>query len=140
MKNDSPLRGVVTVFPAGPRPVTRDRVRPRARKVAAVAGRHPSLVSLADYTRARQELTGESDPDRRYVLLESLPDETRWSPAPSSTGNQVRASTDDRENFTGRTEMGPRFGAGTTAAATDRQHPAARFPVESVPDEGAACA
>ena len=59
-------------------------VHARTRELAVLAGRTPLQVSQADYEQARQELTGESDPDRQDAVLDAIPPSPRRHPLPSA--------------------------------------------------------
>ena len=75
-------------FP-GAGPVTRAMVHARTRELAVLAGRTPLQASQADYEQARQELTGESDPDRQDAVLDAIPQSPRRAGDPAGQ-NAVR--------------------------------------------------
>ena len=93
-------------------PVTRAMVHERTRGLALIAGRGPQLVTQADYEQAKRELTGESDMDRQDAILDSLPEENRWSAGPRSAGHQRPESFSEEENAERRSETDQLVGAG----------------------------
>jgi hypothetical protein len=67
-------QGVSTASSVRINPVSREKVRARARALALIAGHTPPHVSQADYEQAKRELTGESDWERQEAALESQPE------------------------------------------------------------------
>jgi hypothetical protein len=49
--------------------VSREKVYARTTELAILAGRQAHEISKYDYDRAKQELTGSSDPDQQLLLL-----------------------------------------------------------------------
>ncbi len=70
MKSSSFHPGARPAGPAGP--VTRAMIQARTRELALLAGRTTLEVRQADYERAKQELTGESDTDRQEAILDAV--------------------------------------------------------------------
>ena len=97
MKKNPLNQGVLTDNSVGLGPVTRVMVQARTRELAVIAGRTPQQVSQADYERAKRELTGEADLDRQDAVLDGLPEEKRWDPAPGANGHPRRASLGDAD-------------------------------------------
>ena len=54
-------------------PLTREKVRVRARSLALLDGRPPSAVSQIDYEQAKRELTGLSGLTQQEAMLDLLP-------------------------------------------------------------------
>ena len=67
-------QGVSTASSVRINPVSREKVRARARALALIAGHTPPHVSQADYEQAKRELTSESDWERQEAALESQPE------------------------------------------------------------------
>lgn len=53
--------------------VDRERARSLCRERAVAAGRESHEISQFDYEQAKQELTGESDPDRQDAIFNAGP-------------------------------------------------------------------
>ncbi|MFT3780537.1 MAG: hypothetical protein QM790_00885 [Nibricoccus sp.] len=62
--------------PSSRGPLTREKVRERARTLAANEGRTPANVSQSDYEQAKRELTGLSGLAQQEALLDLLPEVT----------------------------------------------------------------
>lgn len=62
----------IIAAPTAPPPVgiTREMIYARTREMAVQAGRRPLQITQDDYTRARVELTGETDMDRQEAVLD----------------------------------------------------------------------
>jgi hypothetical protein len=54
-----------------------------------INGRSAQDVSKVDCEQAKCELTGESDADKKEMILESAPESERWDPLPRSTDHKV---------------------------------------------------
>ena len=106
--------------------VTRAMVHDRARELALVAGRTAAQVTGADYERAKQELTGESDLDRQDAILDAIPEEKRWDPVPGSEGRKAPESPSEDEDEEGRSETEQLVDKGAAEAARDRMIQSAR--------------
>lgn len=62
--------------PYGIGPLTREKVRVRARALASIEGRTPGEVLQADYEQAKRELTGKSGLAQQEAMLDLLPETT----------------------------------------------------------------
>lgn len=58
----------------GTGPLTREKVRARARALASMEGRSPTEVSQIDYEQAKRELTGQTGLEQQEAMLDLLPE------------------------------------------------------------------
>ena len=126
MKTNPLKEGVLTVSSAGVGTVTRKMVRARAIELAAINGRSKQEVSKSDLEQARLELTGESDPDGKDVLLEAAPESERWDPLPGSTGNKTSVTGSADEDDEGRSDNERLVDEGMAGAELDQSRQATR--------------
>jgi len=86
MKKDQIEEGRISEHSKGLGTVTQEMVRARAREIALINGRSPEHLSPADFSQAKQELTGQN-----YVgpAEEQLPSSERWDPVPGTPGHQA---------------------------------------------------
>ena len=86
MKKDQIEEGRISEHSKGLGTVTQEMVRARAREIALINGRSPEHLSPADFSQAKQELTGQN-----YVepAEEQLPTSERWDPVPGTPGHQA---------------------------------------------------
>lgn len=73
---DTPSKDLFRPVSYGSVPLTREKVRMRARVLAATEGRTPGEVSQADYEQAKRELTGLSGLAQQEAMLDLLPETT----------------------------------------------------------------
>ena len=125
--NKNPLnKGVLTENAIDVGTVTPEMVEPRARELAAIAGRIPPQPSQVDYEQAKRELTGGPDIDIQEAVLESMPESERWDPVPGSTGRHERGSLGEDEDSEGRSESAQLVEEGINEAEHDQMLQAAR--------------
>jgi surface antigen len=125
--NSNPLKqGALTENSAGVGTVTRKMVHQRAVELAVINGRSAQEVSKSDWEQAKQELTGEPDPDRKEAALDSAPESERWDPAPGSTGHIVPAAPSADEDEEGRSDNERLVDEGIAGAELDQSRQAAK--------------
>jgi hypothetical protein len=110
----------------GENPVTREKVRVRARALASMEGRNPTDVSQIDYEQAKRELTGKSGLAQQEAMLDLLPVATPVEPVLGSTGRQIPESSNEDEDIEGRSESEQLVEKGVVAAEHDQIVQAAR--------------
>ena len=101
-------------------PLTREKVRARARTLASMDGRTPTEVSQADYEQAKRELTGKPELAEQEAILDLMPEATFADIAPGSTGRQIPELPCEDEDSEGRSE-GERLVEKGVAAAEHEQ-------------------
>ncbi len=106
--------------------VTREMVHARTRELARLAGRDPAHVSHADYEQARRDLTGESDTERQDAVLEPVPQESGWSPAPGSSTQQAAETPNEDEDDEGRSDTVQLVNSGVVHAEREQAQEASR--------------
>jgi len=74
----------------------------RARELAANKGRAPQDVAQADYEQAKLEITGESDPDRQELILDTPAAGSLGDPVPGSVGHKAAETPNEDEDDEGR--------------------------------------
>ena len=104
MKTNPLKAGVLTEHSAGIGTVNRAMVRERAAELAVINGRLAQDASKSDWEQAKQELTGESEPDPNAAALEAASESERWDPVPGSTGHKVPAAAGEDEDEDGRSD------------------------------------
>lgn len=84
-----PSKGLFNENPSGARPLTREKVRVRARALASIEGRTPVEVLQADYEQAKRELTGKSGLAQQEAMLDLLPETTLAPHSEKATRRQM---------------------------------------------------
>lgn len=97
--------------------ISGEMVAKRAEELALIAGRP---LTSADTEQALRELTGGDEMDSRQTLLESISEDERWDPVPSSTGSQAQESASETEDEDGRSRSAQLFEEGVSEAAHDQ--------------------
>lgn len=80
----------------GAGPLTREKVRVRARALASIEGRTPAEVLQTDYEQAKRELTGKSGLAQQEAMLDLLPETTLAAQAENLTGHQIPELPNER--------------------------------------------
>lgn len=125
--NKNPLnKGILTEKATGIGTVTPQMVAARARELAAIAGRVPPQPSLADYDRAKRELTGGPDLDVPDTVLDAIPESEGWDPVRGSIGHHTPESFGEDEDSEGRSESAQLVEEGIKEAEHDQMLQAAR--------------
>lgn len=101
MDATSPRKNIVSAVPAGTGPLTREKVRVRARALALIDGRTPVEVLQADYEQAKRELTGKFGLAQQEAMLDLLPETTLAVEAISITGHQIPEFQNERAQLHG---------------------------------------
>jgi hypothetical protein len=70
-------------------PLTREKVRVRARALASSEGRTPTEVLQTDYEQAKRELTGKSGLAQQEAMLDLLPETALAVQATNTTRRQM---------------------------------------------------
>lgn len=121
--NKNPLnKGMIEENSAGIGEISGEMVAERARELALIAGRP---VTGQDSEQALRELTGGDGMDPKQALLESLTEDERWDPIPSSTGHQAEESASEDEDEDGQGKNAQLFEEGVSEAAHDQMLQAA---------------
>lgn len=121
--NKNPLnKGMIEENSAGVGEISGEMVAERARELALIAGRP---VTGQDSEQALRELTGGDGMDPKQALLESLTEDERWDPIPSSTGHQAEESASEDEDEDGQGKNAQLFEEGVSEAAHDQMLQAA---------------
>ena len=118
MKKNPVNRGVVANKMSGVGEISRKMVEKRARELAGLEGR--TEPTEADRARAKRELTGGSDLDRRQEAIESLPESARWDPVPGSPGREHLELPNEDEDDEGENESAQLVEEGVQEAEHDQ--------------------
>lgn len=127
--NKNPLnQGIIEENSNGIGEISAEMVVDRAEELAMIAGRP---MTWGDGDQALRELTGGDAIDEKQALLESIPEENRWAPIPSSTGEQAEESASEEENEDGQDYTAQLFEEGVSEAAHDQMLHAAIVEAET---------
>jgi hypothetical protein len=118
MKSNPINKGKVANNMKGVGEISRSMLEKRARELAKLEGRE--TPSEADLARARRELSGGSDLDRRQEAIESLPESARWNPVPGSRGKEHLEIPNEDEDDEGRNESAQLVEEGVQEAEHDQ--------------------
>jgi hypothetical protein len=118
MKRNPINKGIIANKLHGVGEISEATVETRARELASLEGR--TSPNKEDLKRARSELSGSSDTDRRQEAIESLPETARWDPVPGSTGREDVELSDEDEDEEGRNESAQLVDEGVEDAERDR--------------------
>lgn len=121
--NTNPLnKGMIQENSDGIGEISDEMVVERAKELALISG-HP--VTKGDHEQALRELTGGNGMDPKQAFLESLSEDKRWSPIPSSTGHQAEESATEGEGADGQGRSAQLVREGVSEAAHDQMLQAA---------------
>jgi hypothetical protein len=118
MKKNPVSKGIISNKLEGVGEVSRAAVEKRARELAKIEGR--AVPNDDDHARARRELSGGSDIDRRQEQIESLPESARWDPVPGSTGREHLELPNEDEDDEERNESAQLVSEGVEEAELDQ--------------------
>lgn len=122
--NENPLsKGMIEENSVGIGEISTERLEDRARELALIAGRP---LTNEDREQALRELNGGDDVDARQAMLESISEDKRWDPIPSSTGHQAQESASETEDEDGQGKSAQLFEEGVSEAAHDQMLQAAK--------------
>lgn len=121
--NKNPLKqGMIEQNFNGIGEISDDMLTERADQLALIAGRP---VTHEDKEQALRELTGGNSMDPDQFFLESMPEEDRWNPIASSTGDQAEETASEDEDEDGQNESALLFEEGVSEASHDQMLQAA---------------
>ncbi len=124
LMNKNPLnKGMIQQNSAGIGEISEAMVAERAKELALIAGHS---VNKVDHRNALRELSGGPEMDSEQGMLESLSEEERWDPVPSSNGHQAEEAASEEENEDGRGEDAQLVEEGVSEAAHDQMLQAAK--------------